>query len=88
MMRTILKNKCIYWKKIGRLPPTEAPAGTNDIDVDSVDGNQEAASEESGDEQETFSISDDGDKDEKGHESCGKRKMAVQGGAGGKRAKV
>ena len=88
MIRTILKNKRIYQKKIGRLPPTEAPAGTDDIDVDSVDGNQEAAGEESRDEQETFSISDDGDKDEEGHESFGKRKMAVQGGAGGKRAKV
>ena len=88
MMRTILKNKRIYRKKIGRLPSTEAPAGTDDIDADSVDGNQETAGEESGDEQETFSISDDGDKDEEGHESFGKRKMVVQGGAGGKRAKV
>ena len=36
----------------------------------------------------TFSISDNRDKDEESHESFGKRKMAAQGGAGGKGAKV
>ena len=85
MMRTIIKNKRIYRKKIGRLPSTsEDPAGDN---VNSADGDQEAANEGSGDEHETFSISgDDEDKDEEG--CLGKRKMAVQGGAGGKKAKV
>lgn len=95
IMRTILKNKRNYRKKIGRstsnCQATEEPAG-----ADGAHGNQEpVADKASGDKQGLGSDNDDNkfsssedDDDEEGSSSLGKRQKVTQGGTGGKKART
>ena len=85
-MRTILKNKRNYRKKIGRSTSTsEEPY----CDHNSEDGNQENADYDGQEQDDAFSVSgDDNDGEEEGDSGSGKRKMVRQGGTGGKKAKV
>ncbi len=88
IMRTILKNKRNYRKKIGR-STSNSTYEEPDCDRNSEDGNQENADHDGQEQDDAFSVSgDDNDEDEEGDSGSGKRKMARQGGTGGKRAKV